>query len=147
MTMKFLFTPFFAAMLVAAMVVIQGCSVIDKIEESPMTAELITNQITLRIIAGAENPVERAQEVRDTLTRIKTDLGEVYTLSELNMKVREEINWQNYSLADQELLNFALTKAGEVIAKLIGDEVVDPEERYRVETLFRWIDQAAARVR
>jgi len=146
MAKLFKFKTFLAATF-ATVLMLQGCSVIDKIEESPMTAELITNQITLRLIAGAENPVERAQEVRDTLTRIKTDLGEVYTLSELNMKVREEINWQNYSLADQELLNFALTKAGDVIAELISDGVVDPKERYRVETLFLWIEQAAARVR
>lgn len=142
----FKFEPFFIALLLA-LLSIQGCSVLDRIEESPMTAELVTNQLTLRIIAGADDPVERAQEIRNTLSRIQTDLGEVFTLEQLGKKVREEINWQDYSLADQELLNYALNKAGDVIANLIEDGVVDPSERYRVETLFRWIDQAAARVR
>jgi hypothetical protein len=124
-----------------------GCTVIRKIEESPMTAELITNQLTLRFIAGADDPVERATKLRATLDKIQGDMGAEYTLADLDEAVRAEIDWQALNAADQELLNFALTKARVAIAELIGDGVVNPDERYRVETLIRWIDQAAQRVR
>jgi hypothetical protein len=133
------------ALLLTALMV-TGCSVLDKIEESPVTSEIITNQLTLRFIADADDPVERAQNMRDTLTRIQSSTEGAYTLIELESRVREEIDWTKYNLADQELLNFGLTKAREVISDLVGEGVLDPEERVTVDTLFRWIDQAAARV-
>ena len=135
------------ALILAWVLALSGCAVLDKIEESPMTAELITNQITLRLIAGADDPVARAVKVREKAAMIHEGLGNEYTLVELESSVRDQVDWQDYSAADQELLNFAITKAGQAIKELIGDGVVDPQERVTVDTLFRWIDQAAARVR
>lgn len=138
--MKYLVTTLLTVLLLS------GCSVLDRIEESPVTSELITNQLTLRFIAAADDPVERAQKLRGTLTRIQSGLEGTFTLSELDMKVREEIDWTKYSLADQELLNYGLTKARDTIEKLIGEGKIDPDERVTIDTLFRWVDQAAARV-
>jgi hypothetical protein len=123
-----------------------GCSVLDKIEESPMTAQLVTNQLTLRFIAGADDPIERATKLREKLADIETKLPGEYTLLELDSVVRAEIDWQKYSLADQELLNFALTKARNVILDLVGEGLINPEDKVTIDTLFRWIDQAAQRV-
>jgi len=124
-----------------------GCEVIDKSETSPMTTELITNQLTLRLISGADDPVARAARIREKVALIQSGLGTEYTFVELESKVRENINWQKYSLADQELLNFAITKAGDTISNLIGEGVIDPTDRASVDTLLKWVDQAAARVK
>jgi hypothetical protein len=124
-----------------------GCAVIDKIETSPMTSELITNQLTLRLISGADDPVARAARIREKVALIQSGLGTEYTFVELESKVRENINWQKYSLADQELLNFAITKAGDTISNLIGEGVIDPTDRASVDTLLKWVDQAAERVK
>ena len=132
--------------MITAVFLLMGCSVIDKIEESPMTSELITNQLTLRFIAGADDPIERATKLREKLADIETKLPGEYTLLELDSVVRAEIDWQKYSLADQELLNFALTKARNVILDLVGEGVINPEDKVTIDTLFRWIDQAAQRV-
>ena len=133
--------------MITAVFLLMGCSVIDKIEESPMTSELITNQLTLRFIAGADNPVERAVKLREKLAKIQGDLTEEYTLLELDEKVRAEIDWMSYSMADQELLNFALNKARESISELVSEGVIQPDETATIDTLFLWIDRAAARVR
>lgn len=132
--------------ILALMLTVSGCSVLKAVEDSPMTAELFTNQMTLRFAAGADDPAERATKIRDTLDTIQVGLGGEYTLLELDAKVREEINWQKYSMADQELLNFAITKARVVLSDLIGEGLVDADEKIRIDTLFRWVDQAAARV-
>jgi len=132
--------------MITAVFLLMGCSVIDKIEESPMTSELITNQLTLRFIAGADDPIERATKLREKLADIETKLPGEYTLLELDSVVRAEIDWQKYSLADQELLNFALTKARNVIFDLVGEGLINPEDKVTIDTLFRWIDQAAQRV-
>jgi len=127
---------------------LSGCSVLDNIEKSPMASELITNQITLRFIAGSDNPAERADALRETLKEItlKVSGPELYSLADIENTVRENIDWSSYNLADQELLNFALTKARLVISDLIDEGIVSPDERYPLETLIQWIDQAAQRV-
>jgi hypothetical protein len=125
-----------------------GCSVLKDIEKSPIASELITNQITLRFIAGSDNPVERADALRETLKEItlKVSGPDLYSLADIENTVRENIDWSSYSLADQELLNFGLTKARLVISELIDEGTISPDERYPLETLIQWIDQAAQRV-
>jgi len=135
--------------MITAVFLLMGCSVIDKIEESPMTSELITNQLTLRFIAGADNPVERAAALRETLAdlRIEVSSPELYSLADIEGVVRDRINWADYSLADQELLNYGLTTARVAIQDLVGEGVIQLDQRESLETLLRWIDQAAQRVR
>jgi len=126
-----------------------ACSTLEKIESSPMTSQLITNQITLRFIAGSDDPVERAARVRDVVEKVggQVSAGKSFTLADLDEAVRAEIDWQALSPADQELLNFGLNKANAAIAELIGEGAIDPAGRVTVATLLRWIDQAAQRVR
>jgi hypothetical protein len=140
------FKPMLAAMLLLAL---SGCAVLEKIESSPMTSQLITNQITLRFIAGSDDPVQRAANVRDVVEKVRGQVAadKSFTLAGLDEAVRAEIDWQALSTADQELLNFGLTKANAAIAELIGDGVIDPAGMATVATLLTWIDQAAQRVR
>ena len=132
-----------------AAIIATGCAVVETLEESPMAAELITNQITLRFIAGADDPVARAAALRDTLADLRLEVSgeDLYTLTGIESVVREKIDWSKYSLADQELLNYGLTTARVAIQDLVGKGVIQPGQRESLETLLRWIDQAAQRVR
>ena len=135
--------------MITAAFLLMGCSVIDKIEESPMTSQLITNQITLRFIAESDDPVERAARVREVVAKVRTQVNgdQTYTLAAIDEAVRDEIKWQSMSIADQEILNFGLTKARSAIDELVTDGVIDPEAQQTVATLLMWIDQAAQRVK
>ena len=132
-----------------AAIIATGCAVVETLEESPMAAELITNQITLRFIAGADDPVARAAALRDTLADLRLEVSgeDLYTLTGIESVVREKIDWSKYSLADQELLNYGLTTARVAIQDLVGEGVIQLGQRESLETLLRWIDQAAQRVR
>jgi len=132
-----------------AAIIATGCAVVETFEKSPMAAELITNQITLRFIAGADDPVARAAALRDTLADLRLEVSgeDLYTLTGIESVVREKIDWSKYSLADQELLNYGLTTARVAIQDLVGKGVIQPGQRESLETLLRWIDQAAQRVR
>lgn len=132
----------------SAVIAVPGCSLLEEIEKSPMTSQLVTNQLTLRFIAAADQPVERAEDLREVIQEVSDHVqgSDSVTIASLDEYVRSKIDWQRYSLADQELLNFGLTKAREVISNLIGEGVIDPAERHTVSTLLRWIDQAAQRV-
>ena len=138
-----------SALLSVMLLVLSACSALSQIESSPMTSQLITNQITLRFIAGSDDPVERAARVREVVEKVRGQVsaGKSFTLADLDEAVRDEIDWQALSPADQELLNFGLTKASAAIAELIGEGVIGPDDRGTVATLLTWIDQAAQRVR
>ena len=138
-----------SALLSVMLLVLSACSALSQIESSPMASQLITNQITLRFIAGSDNPVERAARVREVVEKVRGQVsaGKSFTLADLDEAVRAEIDWQALNAADQELLNFGLTKASAVIAELIDEGVVDPAGRATVAALLTWIDQAAQRVR
>ena len=135
--------------LALAAIITAGCAVVETFEKSPMAAELITNQITLRFIAGGSDPVARAAALRETLAdlRIEVSSPELYSLADIEGVVRDRINWADYSLADQELLNYGLTTARVAIQDLVGEGVIQLDQRESLETLLRWIDQAAQRVR
>ena len=141
--------PIKSAIAVLVLLAMAACSTLEKIESSPMASQLITNQITLRFIAGSDDPVERAAQVRDVVEKVRGQVSadKSFTLADLNDAVRAEIDWQALGSADQELLNFGLAKANAAIAELIGDGVIDPAGRATVDTLLTWIDQAAQRVR
>ena len=135
--------------LALAAIITAGCAVVETFEKSPIAAELITNQITLRFIAGGSDPVARAAALRETLAdlRIEVSSPELYSLADIEGVVRDRINWADYSLADQELLNYGLTTARVAIQDLVGEGVIQLDQRESLETLLRWIDQAAQRVR
>ena len=135
--------------LALAAIITAGCAVVETFEKSPMAAELITNQITLRFIAGGSDPVARAAALRETLADLRIEVSgpELYSLADIEGVVRDRINWADYSLADQELLNYGLTTARVAIQDLVGEGVIPLDQRESLETLLRWIDQAAQRVR
>jgi len=135
--------------LALAAIITAGCAVVETFEKSPMAAELITNQITLRFIAGGSDPVARAAALRETLADLRIEVSgpELYSLADIEGVVRDRINWADYSLADQELLNYGLTTARGAIQDLVGEGVIQLDQRESLETLLRWIDQAAQRVR
>lgn len=137
-----------ATLIIAMMILLSGCSVLEKAEQSPMTARLVTNQITLRLIADAEDPVERATKVREVVAKVRDqfDGEQTYTLADIDTAVREEIDWKRYNPADQEALDYALVKANKALSELIGEGAVKPGDRETLATFVRWIDNAALRV-
>ncbi|KAE8546134.1 hypothetical protein [Marinobacter nauticus] len=130
-------------------VFLAGCSTLDRIEENPMTARLVTNQITLRFIAGSDNPVVRAAEVREAVETLKGRINgdREFTLAEFQGFALDQFDFDSLSLADQALVMEGIRLARRSIADLIGEGVVEPDERYTLVTLLTWIDTAAARVK
>lgn len=141
-----------APLLAVALAIGAGCTTLQNIgqavEESPMTAQLVTNQLTLRIIAAGDDPVARATKFRDVVSKIRlaTSGDQRYTLADIDTIARQQIPWQSLSLADQELLDQALTYARNTLTNLIGEGLVDGTERHTIDTLLTWIDNAALRV-
>ena len=124
-----------------------GCAAVQYGQSNPETARLVTNQITARFIQGADNPAERASAVRYVVQTLRSevDSNAEATLGSLEARAREEIDWSTMSVADQQIIEFALLKARQSLSRLIGDGLLDPNEKAPVGTLLDWIDDAAQR--
>lgn len=127
---------------------LSGCSVLQQVAETPVRSELIASQITLRLIARAEEPVARAQGVRFVIERVRarTEGTRAYTLAEFERMVREEIDWAGMPEEDRQLLEYGLGLAREALLKLVGQGIVSLDDQVTITTLLDWIDTAAARV-
>lgn len=130
-------------------IALSACAVLDQVEQNPMTAQLVTSQLTLRFIAGSDSPVKRAVAVRAAVEKLQARLGEgpEFTLEEFQGFALAEFDFESLSPADQDLVMYGLSLARQAIAELIGEGVVKPDERYTLATVLAWVDQAAARVR
>lgn len=140
------------ALLIGALLGLSGCSVWqgvqERVGESEVTSRLVVSQITSRIINEADNPKERASKIQDIVSKVREQLNQDTTarLDEIEAVVREQIDWNDLSAPDQELVNFALVKARESLDELIGDGVLKDDDIETVGTLMDWIDEAASRV-
>ncbi|MCK2149514.1 hypothetical protein MYE70_10595 [Marinobacter alexandrii] len=134
---------------VVLMVALSGCAVLEQVEESPMTAQLVTSQLTLRFIAADDDPVERAARMRGAVAKLQAivDGGPEFTLAEFQELALREFDFESLSLAEQDLVIYGLNLARKLISDLIGEGVVGADERYTLSTVLTWVDQAAARVR
>jgi len=134
---------------IALVMALSACAVLEEVENNPMTAQLVTSQLTLRFIAADDDPVERAAKVRAAVDRLEARLeeGPEFTLEQFQTLALEQFDFDSLSPADQDLVIYGLSLARQEIAELIGEGMVEPDERYTLATLLEWIDQAAARVR
>ena len=144
--MKVILTAFVLASTILALA---GCASLQSFgENNPATSRLVSDQITLRFIQGADDPVERAEKLQSVVEKLRAKINTdtETTLSSIDRAVRAETNWNDYSLADQQVLQFGLLKARQSLSSLIGDGLISPDERATVGTLLDWVDTAAQRV-
>ena len=129
-------------------VLMAGCAALQYGANNPATARLVTDQITARFISEADDPKDRAAAVRDVVgtLRAEVDTNAQATLASIEQRVRDEIDWDELAIADRQILEFALLKARQSLSDLIGDGLLDPDERATIGTLLDWIDAAAERV-
>lgn len=118
------------------------------IEENPLTAQLITSQTTLRFIEAADDPRARAALVAERVGQLAAvlDEGAISTIDGLEAYIRAQIDWSQYGIADQDLLNFGITLAAQELERRAGTLQLNPESTIRIRTLLEWVALAAARV-
>lgn len=137
------------AILLCVLVLLSGCAAASKwASNNEFQARLIVNQTITRYIEGGSDPLGRAERVQAVASRIRgqVDSGSVSSIRDLESRARAEIDWQSLSMADQELLDVAVSLAAEELMKRTGDgDVLSEDDQIRIRTLFQWIENAAGR--
>lgn len=132
--------------LIMVVIMATGCSVLDKFMEEPKVAELITTELTERFVTSSSDPQERATRVITVIQKMGQTATGSYSLLELVEAVEAEIEWDRYSMEEQQNMRFAFNQADRVIRYLVRKNVIDADDRYNVDSLLDWIYNAAERV-
>lgn len=64
------------------------------------------------------------------------------TLGALDRHVRDQIRWDRLDVADRLLLDALLIELRAELEARMGDGVLSPEHRTRIETVLDWVEQA-----
>lgn len=132
--------------LIMVVIMTTGCSLLDKFMEKPKVAELITTELTARFVTSSSDPQERATRVITVIQKMGQTATGSYSLLELVEAVEAEIEWDRYSMEEQQNMRFAFKQADRVIRYLISENVIDADDSYKVDSLLDWIYNAAERV-
>jgi len=118
-----------------------GCATLDRVPESTV-AKLTVQQAALRVI---DEDVERALRVLElTETMAVYVQQEFVTVELIDGYLRSQINWQKLSLADAQLLILLLDQLRYELDLRIELEMLGAEDKVVVQTVIRWIADAAA---
>lgn len=125
----------------AVLAVLSGCASF----QGSATEKLVVQAATMKVIEAGSDRVEKAARIiaAADAARVWLDMDGV-TLSDLRSAMVERIAAADIEASDK-LLATALVDV--VVAELdmrIGDGLISPEKRVRVNTVLSWIVQAAA---
>lgn len=125
----------------AVLAVLSGCASF----QGSATEKLVVQAATMKVIEAGSDRVEKAARIiaAADAARVWLDMDGV-TLSDLRSAMVERIAAADIEQSDK-LLATALVDV--VVAELnmrIGDGLISPEKRVRVNTVLSWVVQAAA---
>ena len=119
------------------MLMLVGCVTIP----DTFSAKFAVQQGTLRALD--EDP-EKAARALEILEKVRPAVAEeTVTVGVIDQYVRDQISWENLSMADAQLLIVLLDRMKEELEVRIGSGVLNPDQRESMERVMDWIQEAA----
>jgi len=119
-----------------------GCSVLNAVEEHPLSAWIVVEQATMRVLDG---DVDRAKKTQEIVKEVRQgiDSDQSVTLRAVEKEIRMRINWDSMALADQRLIDKVITVVREDLERRYTDTVLDAEDKVKLSQVLFWIEDAA----
>lgn len=130
-----------ALLIVALLFAVNACAVLEKVESSPVAAQLTVQYATLKYIDGSDAKAVRVLNVVDAI-RPSIDDDSV-TLAILDERLRSYINWERLDAADRLLLTALLDQVKAELTERIGEGLVDAQDKVRLHRVLDWVETAA----
>lgn len=129
--------------LLMALTVLAGCAAI---EERPMTSRLVVTYATMKVIDGAEMPIEKADRVAavaDVALGLLSDDKPVL-IAAIEEAVRAAIPWGDLDNADVILANALITAVAEELQSRVDDRgMLGGESLLTAREVLSWVKDAA----
>lgn len=135
--MKALMAVVMAAFLMA------GCAAFDAIPES-VGAKLTVQQATMRVIDEDVPRAERVIHLTEEIGGYVQD--ERVTVAAVDDYLRSQIDWDQLSLADAQLVDMLLDEVRFRFEERLGDGVLAEDDKVVITTLLGWVADSAALV-
>lgn len=122
-------------------IALAGCANWQAVENSALPQAAIQYG-TVKFI---DNDTDKAAEVQKIAGNLKADFAESAdaTVENLYARAMQEIPWAKMAPEDEILLRALLVDLKEYLKQKVGDGVLDPDQRLKIEAVLGWIEQAA----
>lgn len=130
------------AVVMAAFLMV-GCAVFDAIPES-VGAKLTVQQATMRVIDEDVPRAERVIHLTEEIGGYVQD--ERVTVAAVDGYLRSQIDWDQLSLADAQLVDMLLDEVRFRFEERLGDGVLAEDDKVVITTLLGWVADSAALV-
>jgi hypothetical protein len=124
------------AMIVAGVMFLSGCALLEQVEQSPLASHIAVQQATLRYIDG---DVEKAQRVVAVAEQVKEYASGTVTVALLTTYLRAQIKWEQLAVADVMLLDALLLELESRLVERMGEGELSPEDLANVEKVVDWV--------
>jgi hypothetical protein len=124
------------AMIVAGVMFLSGCALLEQVEQSPLASHIAVQQATLRYIDG---DVEKAQRVVAVAEKVEEYASGTVTVALLTTYLRAQIKWEQLAVADVMLLDALLLELESRLVERMGEGELSPEDLANVEKVVDWV--------
>ena len=134
--------------LLAFIMTLSGCAVVDYAKENPFAAETAVKVGTLRFIdeaSSVSDQIQRAKEVVFVVELVLSEMGtsQSATVSTLTQTVRARIDWNKFDPYERLLLDSLIFSVQQKLLDRVGDGVISEEDEIVVYQSLEWVIQAA----
>ena len=132
------------AIVLAAMAFLSACTTItDFVEDSPATSKLVVTYATVKAIEQSsdltsEKVVAFVDRVVDSIEQ-----DQVVTIQYAYGLIKNNIDWDSYSPADQLLIVGLLDVGAEQVSKRIDVGQIDEDTQTTIITVLEWVREGA----
>lgn len=128
---------------VPAVALLPACAVVEWGKDNHTLARFLVRQATFRAL---ELSTVRAVRVVEVISSVISyvDREEMETIESIAQRLRDEINWQDLSAADREVIALIVDEAEWRIADRINAGELDGKVSVVVTTVLGWAHSAAA---
>lgn len=133
------------ATVICTMAFVSGCaSVDDFVDENPATSRLVVTYATAKAIE--QSTALTSEKVIAFVDRVEPTIqaDQSVTLEFAYILLRNKIDWQSYSPADQALIAGLLEVGAEQVRKRIDVGQVNPDEQTTILTVLGWVREGAS---
>lgn len=121
-----------------------GCSALDWVADNADVAQPVVMIATMKAVEAEPNHPERARKIAQYAQDAKSYLdGPAITLSEFEGAIRDRLGVDSLSPSDALLAGSLVSALMEKLNESVGDGVLDPDARLRINTVLDWIIEAA----
>lgn len=117
-----------------------GCATLTALSTNP----IVQTGVKYGIIRMLSNHPDKQPQALAVIKEVRKYAGQApdATIDDLAQRTMEVIPWDRMSLADQVIAQDMVLYASNYLKELVGDGILDPDDKIKVKGFLVWIEDA-----